>query len=229
MIYDSWISTEKVTHRLARYFKFPKPSGMEPVNSLRPRFLHPKIHTHKLSNSMFTTASAIAFYQKSKYMISGLHVFGSRGSNNPIVVVLIRTRRRYMLRHQHANQHFVCSICCKNLVSKLPWVFTWAMESLWWPTLMDICRKYNSQNYKGCQISNALWDGADQCIISKISAPKHTNNNGLGAKFNVYNVCIAYCYSFIAIHKNNPFKALTASAFQVSNAVWDWPSQIVRI
>ena len=41
----SWIFTEKVTHRLARDFKFPILSGMEPVNSLRPRFLHQKMHT----------------------------------------------------------------------------------------------------------------------------------------------------------------------------------------
>ena len=38
----------------------------------------------KLSNSMSITSSKIDI-QKYDYVISGLHIFGSRGSNNPII------------------------------------------------------------------------------------------------------------------------------------------------
>ena len=74
---------------------------------------------------------------------------------------------------------FFCYLWCKNLVSKHLWIFYQVTQSLWWPTLPDVHTKYNSQSLKGCQFSNAIWDGACQSVATKISAPKYVNKLAL--------------------------------------------------
>ena len=48
---------------------------------------------------MSTTSSEIAIYQHNHSVISGLHLFGSRSSDNPKAHALIRTENRNMLRY----------------------------------------------------------------------------------------------------------------------------------
>ena len=83
-----------------------------------------------------------------------------------------------MLLYLRTNQHFVCYRWWKNMVSRHPWFFCQATQSLWWPTLPNIHTKYNSHALKGCQVSNAIWDGACQSVVTKISTPKYIH--GLG-------------------------------------------------
>ena len=115
----------------------------------------------KWSFPMSTTSSVIAFYQNNNTMISSLHLFGSRSSNNPKNKSYFALKTVICLDTYH-QPTFCFLIWCKNLVSKLPWLFTQAMQSLWWPTLRNIYTKYNSQILEGCQVSNALWDWARQ-------------------------------------------------------------------
>ena len=51
--------------------------------------------------------------------------------------------------------------------------FTLIQSSRWPSSLMDINTKFNSQCIKGCQVSNALWDGATQLVVIERSAPKY--------------------------------------------------------
>ena len=118
----------------------------------------------KWSNSMSTTSSMIAFYQKNDKTICSLHLFGSMGSDNPKAHVHLRNENRNMLRYLSPST-FCLQYLLQESSFKAFMIFHPSYSSLWRLTQMDIFRKYNSQLKKGCQISNAVWDGACQLVI----------------------------------------------------------------
>ena len=77
------------------------------------------------------------------------------------------------------------------------WNFT-LTENHRWPTTSIMTLKYNSQEKKGCQVSNAFRNGAHQQVAMKISAPKYTYSRWVRCQIRSlpHQVCIAFWYSF---------------------------------